>query len=58
MAVETTDTDTLYLGNDRKIPATGRRLCLPVTWVHAIRYDKFVTSDVYFDQFDLLPNSV
>ncbi|HYZ38373.1 MAG TPA: nuclear transport factor 2 family protein [Pseudonocardiaceae bacterium] len=53
VTVEATHTGTLYLGNGRQIPATGRHICLPVAHVHTIRHGKFVISHIYFDQFDL-----
>lgn len=50
---EGTQTGTLQSA-DGKIPATGRRVCVPIAQVHTICDDKFVTSHLYFDQFGLL----
>jgi len=50
---EGTQTGTLHIA-DGQIPATGRRVCVPVAQVHTICDGKFVTSHLYFDQFGLL----
>lgn len=50
---EGTHTGTLHIA-DGQIPATGRRVCVPIAQVHTISDDKFVTSHLYFDQFGLL----
>jgi predicted ester cyclase len=50
---EGTHTGTLFIA-DGEIPATGRRVCVPVAQVHTIRHDHFRTSHLYFDQFGLL----
>lgn len=54
VTVESTHTGTLRLADGSQIPATGRHLCLLVAQVHTIRDGKFLTSHIYFDQFDLL----
>jgi predicted ester cyclase len=53
LTVESTHTGTLHLANGNQIPATGRHTSLSVTQVHAIRHNKFVTSRILLDQFDL-----
>ncbi|MBV8996458.1 MAG: nuclear transport factor 2 family protein [Pseudonocardiales bacterium] len=50
---EGTHTGTLDIA-DGRIPATGRRVCVPIAQVHTIRDDRFVSSHLYFDQFGLL----
>ncbi|HJT03811.1 MAG TPA: nuclear transport factor 2 family protein [Pseudonocardiaceae bacterium] len=50
---EGTQTGTLHIA-DGQLPATGRRVCVPVAQVHTICDGKFVTSHLYFDQFGLL----
>jgi hypothetical protein len=54
VTVESTHTGTLYLPGGSQIPATGRHLCVLVAQVHNIRDSKFLTSHLYFDQFNLL----
>jgi predicted ester cyclase len=50
---EGTQTGTLYIA-DGQIPATGRRVRVPIAQVHTICDDRFVSSHLYFDQFGLL----
>jgi predicted ester cyclase len=50
---EGTQTGTLYIA-DGQIPATGRRVSVPIAQIHTVCDDKFVTSHLYFDQFGLL----
>jgi len=50
---EGTQTATLYIA-DGQIPATGRRVSVPIAQIHTVCDDKFVTSHLYFDQFGLL----
>jgi ketosteroid isomerase-like protein len=54
VTVASTHTGTLHLADGSQIPATGRQLCLRVAQVHTIRDGRFLTSHIYFDQFDLL----
>lgn len=51
---EGTHTGTLRVADGSQIPATGRHVRVPLAQVHTICDDKFVTSHLYFDQFDLL----
>jgi predicted ester cyclase len=48
-----THTGTLSIA-DGRIPATGRWVCIPITQVHTICDDRFMSSHLYFDQFGLL----
>ena len=50
---EGTHTGTLHIA-DGQVPATGRRVCVPIAQVHTVCDDKFVTTHLYFDQFELL----
>lgn len=50
---EGTHTGTLRLADGGQIPATGRQMCLRFAQVFTTYDDKFVTSQLYFDQFEL-----
>jgi predicted ester cyclase len=54
LTVESTHNGTLHFADGSQIPATGRHLRLLVAQVHTISDIKFLTSHIYFDQFDLL----
>jgi predicted ester cyclase len=54
VTLDSTHTGTLHLADGGQVPATGRHVRVPSTQVHTIRHDKFMTSHLYFDQFDLL----
>lgn len=51
---EGTHTGTLHGVDGSEIPPRGRQVSLRFAQVHTIRYDKFVTSHLYFDQVELL----
>jgi predicted ester cyclase len=53
VTVESSHAGILHLADGSQIPATGRHVCLSSVQVHTIRHGKFVTSRLYFDQFDL-----